>query len=196
MPYDAFGIIGVDTITDFKNPKRVRLTVGCVYLESYFKDTDRGMVAKAREILDPHNIELDVFPGFGMKNSWNTIPNTSEPIADEPEAYKAIYQAAKVKLKQMGCSFGIPLPVVFGEFVHRGLAIAPKAPGELTRLCMISGSGNADQIDLLHEIGHAAGLGHEEAVSSPRNFMHTANPRSTIYKFQVEAFAKAPFSVG
>ena len=194
--YDAFGVIGLDSITDYQNPRRVRLTVACVYLESYFKDTDRGMVAKAREVLDQHNIELDVFPGFGTKTGWNTIPNTTESIADDPAAYKSIYQAAKAKFKQMGCSFGIPLPVVFGEFVNRGYAIAPKVPGELTRLCMISATGNSDQIDLLHEIGHAAGLGHEEAISSPRNFMHTANPRSTMYKFQVEAFAKAPFSVG
>lgn len=196
MPYDAFGLIGVDTITDYRSPNRVRLTVGCVYLETYFKDTDRGMVAKAREVLDQHNIELDVFPGFGTKSSWNTIPNSGERIADEPEAYKSIYQAAKAKLKQMGCNFTIPLPVVFGEFLCGGYAIAPKVPGELTRLCMISATGNSDQIDFLHEIGHAAGLGHEEAINSPRNFMHRANPRSTMYKFQVEAFAKAPFSVG
>lgn len=196
MPYDAYGLIGVDTITDYKSSKRVRLTVACVYLESYFKDTDRGMVAKARDVLDQHNIELDVFPGFGVKNSWNTIPNTTEPIAAETAAYKSIYQAAKAKIKQMGCFFVIPLPVVFGEFANSGYGIAPKVPGELTRLCMISATGNSDQMDFLHEIGHAAGLGHEEAVNSPRNFMHTANPRSSIYKFQVEAFAKAPFSVG
>src|SRR5215213_727420 len=137
MPYDEFGLIGVDEITGFENPKRVRLTVACVYLESYFKDTDRGMVAKAREVLDQHNIELDVFPGFGTKTSWNTLPNTTEPIADDAAAYKVIYQAAKAKFKQMGCGFGIPLPVVFGEFSNRGYAIAPKVPGELTRLCMI-----------------------------------------------------------
>lgn len=196
MPYDAFGLYGVDQITNYRSPRRVRLTVGCVYLESYFEQTDRGMVAKAREILNQHNIELDVFPGFGTKTSWNTIPNTSEPIPHDPAAYKSIYQAAKAKLRQMGCGFVIPLPVVFGQFVHRGYAIAPNVPGELTRLCLISPSGNSDQIDFLHELGHAAGLGHDERVKSPRNFMHQTNPRSTLYKFQVESFAKAPFSVG
>lgn len=196
MPYDAFGLIGMDTITNYRSPKRVKLTVGCVYLESYFKDTDRGMIAKAREVLDQHNIELDVFHGFEKKSSWNTIPNSNERIPDEPAAYKVIYQAAKAKLRQMGCGFVIPLPVVFGEFLCGGYAIAPKVPGELTRLCMISATGNSDQMDVLHEIGHAAGLGHEEVKDYPRNFMHRANPRSDMYKFQVEAFAKAPFSVG
>ncbi|MBX7173798.1 MAG: hypothetical protein K1X72_22705 [Pyrinomonadaceae bacterium] len=193
---DEFGDYGIDTITNFKNPKRIRLTVACVYLESYFANSDRGMVAKAIQVLDEHKIELDVFPGFGTKTAWNTLPNTTEPIADTNDAYKAIYKAAKAKIRQMGCGFVIPLPVIFGEFVHRGYGIAPKVPGELTRLCMISATGNSDQMDFLHEIGHAAGLGHEKNDSHPRNFMHQASPRTTIYKYQIEAFAKAPFSVG
>ena len=196
MPYDAFGLIGMDSITDYRSPKRVRLTVGCVYMESYFENTDRGMIAKAREVLDQHNIELDVFTGFGTKSSWNTIPNSDYRVPDDPAAYKKVYQAAKAKLKQMGCGYVIPLPVVFGEFLCGGYGIAPKVPGELTRLCMISATGNSDKMDVLHELGHAAGLGHDEYIKDPRNFMHTANPRSTMYKFQVEAFAKAPFSVG
>lgn len=196
MPHDAFGIYGMDQITNYRSPKRVRLTVGCVYLETYFENTDRGMIAKAREVLDKHNIELDVFPGCETKSSWNTIPNSTERIADEPEAYKVIYKAAKAKLRQMGCGYVIPLPVVFGEFLCGGYAIAPKVPGELTRLCMISATGNSDKMDLLHEIGHAAGLGHDEVKDYPHNFMHRANPRSTLYKFQVEALAKTHFSVG
>ena len=193
---DAFGIYGIDQITNFKNPKRIRLTAACVYLESYFKEGDRGMVAKARKVLDEHNIELDVFQGFGTKTSWNTIPDTSEPVIDSKDSYKALYKAAKAKIRQMGCGFIIPLPIVFGQFKHPGYAIAPKVENELTRLCIISPTGNSDQMDLLHEIGHAAGLSHDEIISDPRNFMHQASPRSTIYKFQVEAFAKAPFAVG
>lgn len=193
---DEFGYIGLDTITDFKNPKRIRLTVACVYCESYFGTGDRGMLAKARKVLDEHNIELDVFEGFGTKTAWNTIPNSADYIADSPAAYKALYQAAKAKIKQMGCGFIIPLPIVFCMFDHDGYAIAPKVKGELTRLCMISPNGNSDLLDVLHEIGHAADLGHDEFVNKPRNFMHRASPRETIYKFQVELFAKAPFSVG
>jgi hypothetical protein len=193
---DAFGVYGLDQITNFKNPKRIRLTAACVYLESYFKEGDRGMIAKARKVLDEHNIELDVFQGFGTKTSWNTIPNTSEPIADNRDAYLAVYRAAKAKISQMGCGFVIPLPIVFCQFNHSGYAIAPRAEGVLNRFCMISPNGNADLMDVLHEIGHAAGLSHDEVVPDPRNFMHQASPRSTVYKFQVEAFAKAPFAVG
>jgi len=193
---DAFGVYGIDQITDFKNPKRVRLTVACVYLESYFREGDRGMIAKALEALDKHNIELDVFQGFATKTNWNTIPNTSESVADNRDSYLEVYRAAKAKIRQMGCGFVIPLPIVFCQFAHSGYAIAPRAEGVLSRYCLISPNGNSDLTDVLHEIGHAAGLGHEKGDISPRNFMHEASPRSTIYKFQVEKFATAPFAVG
>lgn len=193
---DAFGVIGLDTITTFKSPKRIRLTVACVYLESYFKSDDRGLVARARDVLDRHNIELDVFQGFGTKTAWNTLPDSEALIKDNPDSYKALYKAAKSKIRQMGCSFVIPLPIVFGQFECGGYAIAPRVPGELTRLCMISPEGNSDKMDLVHEIGHAAGLGHELVEAAGRSIMHVANPRSQLYKYQVEAFAHAPFAVG
>ena len=193
---DAFGAYGLDSITNYKYPKRIRLTVACVYLESYYKEGDRGLVGKARDVLYDHNIELDVFQGYDTKTNWNTIPNTAEPVVDSKASYKALYRATKEKLRQMGCGFIIPLPVVFCQFEHPGYAIAPRAEGEFTRLCLISPNGNSDRMDLLHEIGHAAGLGHDEVVPDPRNFMHQASPRSTVYKYQVEAFARAMFAVG
>lgn len=184
-----------DTITDFRNPKRVRLTIACIYLNSYFKNDDQGVVAKAREVLDKHNIELDVFPLSLVKTSYNTIPY-SKLIKDEPEAYKELYDAAKEKIKQMGCTFVIPLPVVFGQYECGGYGIAPKVPGRLTRLCMISPTVNNDKMTLIHELGHAAGLNHDLIPGPPRNFMHEADTRTVMYKYQVEAMAKAPFSVG
>ena len=49
-----------DTITNYRLPKRIRLTIACLYLNSYFAANDRGVIAKAREVLDQHNIQLDV----------------------------------------------------------------------------------------------------------------------------------------
>ena len=184
-----------DTITNYRLNKRIRLTIACLYLNSYFAANDRGVIAKAREVLDQHNIQLDVFPEYGLKTSWNTL-SYDKSVKDEPEAYKELYKAAKEKIKQMGCTYIIPLPVIFGQYESGGYAIAPKVPGELTRLCMISPTGNADKMDLLHELGHAAELHHDTTDGSPRNFMHVANPRSVMYKYQVEALGKAPFSVG
>jgi len=185
-----------DTFTGFRLPKRVRLTIGCVFFSTYYKNDDRGLVAKAKEVLDGHNIELDFFPSNMTKPSYNTIDTDFKP-QDTADDYKRVYTMAKSKLKQMGCIHVIPLPVVFGTYHYSGYGIAPKVPGELTRLVMIYPEGNSDLMDLLHEIGHAAELHHDtRSDAQPRNFMHVANPRSVMYQYQVEAVGKAPFSVG
>lgn len=185
-----------DTNTTYRNPKRIRLTIGCVYLSTYYTHDDRGVIAKAREVLDRHNIELDVFPANGAKSPFNTINHDQLP-KDTMEDYTVIYNMAKAKLKQMGCTFAIPLPVVFGQYKSYGYGIAPKVHKQhLTRLVMIAPTGNADKMDLLHEIGHAAELQHDNRDGPPRNFMHEASPRSVMYQYQVQAVAKALFSVG
>lgn len=185
-----------DTITDYKVPKRIRLTIACVYLTTYFEKDDQGVVAKARDVLDKHNITLDVFPDHGKKYSYNTLDYGPDYIPDETAAYQKLYDAAKAKIKQAGCNFVIPLPVVFGMYECGGYGIAPRKLNRLTDLIMISPTVNNDKMTLLHEIGHAAGLEHDKRIGPPRNFMHEADTRTVMYQYQIEKIAKAPFSVG
>ena len=188
-----------DTITDYKLLKRVRLTVACVYLRSYFKNDDQGLINTAQDLLEKHNIILDVFPIHINKSEWNTIPY-SQLIKDETAEYTSLYLEAKSKIKQMGCNFVIPQIVVFGEKVCGGYGIAPRINNQITpRLIMVQSEVNKDKMTLLHELGHAAGLNHDYTPGSPRNFMHEADadiPRTVMYKYQVEALGRAAFSVG
>jgi hypothetical protein len=52
-----------------------------------------------------------------------------------------------------------------------------------------------DNVTLLHEVGHASGLDHDKTSidAKNRNFMHEANTRTTIFKFQIDKLAKAFF---
>lgn len=189
-----------DTITDFKNPKSITLKIGVVYLDSYKNADDQGLIAKTREVLAKYNIKLDVFPENVHKSAFNTI-YSNETIKDDKEIYTRVYKAAKEKLKQMGCPYAIPQPVVFGQKECGGYGIAPRVTGQLTpRLIMIQpGVVNADKMTLLHELGHVAGLEHDLTKGSPRNFMHEADAdlaRTVIYKYQVEALAKVSFAIG
>jgi hypothetical protein len=187
-----------DTITNYKFPKRVRLTIGMVYLNSYRRNDDQGLIEKAQDVLSKHNIELDVFPDYSLrqKSSWNTIPY-SQYINDDTQEYTTLYEVAKDKLKQMGCPFVNPQPVVFGEKVCGGYGIAPRVTKQTTpRLVMIQTSVNQDKMTLLHELGHAAELYHDLTPGLPRNFMHEADGREFIFKYQVEALCRSMFSVG
>jgi hypothetical protein len=119
-------------------------------------------------------------------------------IPSDDWAYKYLRKAVDKKIKG-NCAFVVPLPIVFCQFVYWGHGITPpqtKLASSLTRACLISQSINADKVTLLHEMGHAVpeiGDGHSPDKG---NFMHEADTRSFMYRFQVERMGKAMFSVG
>jgi hypothetical protein len=187
-----------DKDTDYRLPKRVRLTVACVYLSNYGKDDDQGVIAKAKAMLDEHNIGLDLWPDNGKKSSINTLEYGAEMVPDNSTDYKALRAAVDDKIKQGGCSFVVPLPVIFCQFAHRGYGVTPAATKatKLTPACLVSIAVNADKVTMVHEMGHAAGLDHEVGDDNRGNFMHEADPRSNMYRYQVEQMGKAMFAVG
>jgi len=196
---------------NYRLPKRVKLNIACVYLDNYKKNDDRGVIAKAKEVLDKHNIELNVWPGNGMKQPGvNTLTYMDIPelvdasgtelklIPAEDEAYKAVRRAVDKKIKGQ-CPAVYALPVIFGQYVNGGYGITPpqtKLPTSLTRACFIAQAGNSDKMDLLHEMGHSVaeiGDGHSPDKG---NFMHTLDGRSFMYRFQVERMGRAFYAVG
>jgi hypothetical protein len=189
-----------DRDINFRNPKRVRLNIVCVYLSNYFKADDQGEVAKAKTVLDTHNLQLEVWPEGGKKYAGNTIiypdPVPEDPYDDEVKraAYKALRAQAQDLVKSK-VTFATYMLVIFGQFKEPGIGVTPAALTlGVSRGCMISPNGNTDKMDLLHEMGHGADLHHEEAVR--KNFMNPTDGRSEMMKFQVEKMAKAWYAVG
>jgi hypothetical protein len=185
-----------DRDTDYRLPKRVRLTVACVYLSNYGKDNDQGVIAKAKAMLDEHNISLDLWPDNGKKNSFNTLDYDKDMVPDESAAYKALRASVDELISKNGCTFVLPLPVIFCQFQHPGLGITPAAMKKLTAACLVSISVNQDKVTMVHGMGHAAGLDHEKGPANLGNFMHEADGRSYMYRYQVEQMGKAMFAVG
>lgn len=198
---------------NYRLTKRVKLTIACVYVDNYKKENDQGVIAKAREMLDEHNIELAVWPEGGAKKAGvNTLTYLDLPelvedeeklkevryIPSEDWAYKALRKAFDKKIKG-NCPFVVPLPVIFCQFVYPGHGVCPpqtKTESNLTRACLISQTVNPDKVTLLHEMGHAVtaiGDGHSPDRG---NFMHEADTRSFMYRFQIERMGKALYSVG
>jgi hypothetical protein len=194
---------------NYRLPKRVKLNIACVYLDNYKIADDRGVISKAREILDKHNIELSVWPGNGSKQpgvntlTYLDLPELAERneikyIPHEDWAYKALRKAVDKKIKG-SCTFIYPLPVVFCNYIHSGYGVTPpetKLATSLTRACLIAQTGNSDKVDLLHEMGHSVaeiGDGHSPDKG---NFMHTLDGRSFMYRFQVERMGRAMYAVG
>jgi len=196
---------------NYRLPKRVKLNIACVYLDNYKKNDDRGVIAKAKEVLEKHNIELNVWPANGMRQpgvntlTYMDIPELTDAsgkelklIPAEDAAYKAVRRAVDKKIKGQ-CTAVYALPVIFGQYVNGGYGITPpesKLPTSLTRACFIAQAGNSDKMDLLHEMGHAVeaiGDGHS---TDKGNFMHTLDGRTFMYRFQVERMGRAFYAVG
>jgi hypothetical protein len=182
--------------TNFRNPKRIRLNIACIYLTNYFKSDDQGEVGQAKTVLDSHNLQLEVWPMNGAKRDGNTliypepVPHDAYDDAVNRKTYSELLMSARA-LALNKCGFSVFATVVFGQFAHRGIGITP--PGFLmTPLCIISPNGNSDKMDLLHELGHAADLHHEDPI--PKNFMNQTNGRSEMMRFQVEKMAKSWYS--
>lgn len=198
---------------NYRLPKRVKLTIACVYIDNYKKNDDQGLIAKASEMLDEHNIELAVWPNGGAKQAGvNTLGYLDLPelvedeeklkevryIPHEDWAYKYLRKAVDNKIKNQ-CGFVVPLPIIFCQYIHPGHGVTPsqtKTESNLTRACMISMSVNADKVTLLHEIGHAVAAIGDSHSPDRGNFMHEADTRSFMYRFQIERMGKALFSVG
>lgn len=184
--------------TDWKSPKRVTLNIAVVYTASYFAKDDRGCIAKARDLLDRHNIALNVWPeNGGQKGGGNMLSDLTQPIPHSKAAYQALRD--RVSALARGSGMAVYMPVVFTQFDHPGYGITPEWFKRLTPGCLIAPAGNDDGVDMLHEMGHGAMSGsdhdHLHGESHRSNIMNEANGRSTIYRSQVEKFAKALFSV-
>jgi hypothetical protein len=184
--------------TNFKNPKRVKINIACVYLTNYFLSDDQGEVNKAKQVLDRHNLQLEVWPPAAAKTPANTLVY-NDPVphdAYDNAANKVIYTDLLTRARQL-ISSKVPMSVwatvVFGQFKHPGIGITPPSVGLITPLCIISPNGNSDKMDVLHELGHASDLHHEDAL--PKNFMNGTNGRSELMRFQVEKLAKSWFAV-
>lgn len=186
-----------DEDKNYKHSKSVKLKIVMVYLKSYFEKDDQGIVLKARNMLKEHNLDLDIWPNQdGKKEAANTLDFGSmaeNPIKHKQEAYKELRKRVKEHIGSR-CTFSLYVPVIMCQFEHPGYGITPSMIKDVTAGCLIAPTLNKDKVTLVHELGHCAGLDHLDDLHLG-NFMHEAEPRSFMYRYQVEKMATSNFAV-
>src|SRR5262249_49004241 len=149
---------------------------------------------RAKEMLAEHGLGLTTWPTAG-KSSQVTLEVPDRLL--EREDYDKVIDAATDVLSGAGVTGH--LVVVFCEFRFpaAGLTVQTTSTRCLTRpFCMVQAAVSSDNVTLLHEVGHAAGLDHDKTSTDAarRNFMHEATTRTTMMRWQVEKLAGAFFT--
>lgn len=189
---------------DYRLPKRVTLNVAAIYLPTYRKSDDGGNFKAAEKLLEHHNIGMQLWPAGGAKQSINSFTLYDKPydkkIPDNGSAYRKLRKDVNARMSQNKAT-GYPflVPIIFCDFVAGGKAITPHGTkvGAASPACLIriSGAATTDQMTVLHEMGHAVLYPDPDHDNYERgNLMHEAEPRSFMYRYQVEAFGKAFFA--
>jgi hypothetical protein len=186
---------------DVRLAKRVTLNVAAIYLPTFKRADDGGNFQAAKTLLDKHNIGLNVWPAGGGKQSVNSLPLSlyDKPIAKNKDAYQQLVKDVSSWIKNRATGYPFLVPVIFCEFEARGVAITPHESkmGAATPVCLISMSAMTmkDKMTVLHEMGHAALYPDPSHDSTqPGNLMQDADGRTFLFRYQVEAFAKAYFA--
>lgn len=187
--------MGKEVDLDYKLSTPKKLSIALFFHTNYGREDDNGLVGRANDKLFDHNLQLDIWPeahSGGFKNGFNTLRlGTAKvnPDEDLPHIRKLIAEALARRTQPN------MLPVLFCQFIGCSCGEVRFIKGQVP-IALIGYTANEDKMTLLHEIGHAAGLGHDVQNDDPknRNFMHTSETRTTMYRFQVDKLAQASFA--
>lgn len=146
-------------------------------------------------MLKEHNLKLDVIPARSK--------TPSSTLAFQERIYLADHAAELRNLAHQKLVANGRLPVIFcrfrsgvgGDSDTRGY-VEKTLPNWLPFVLINVDETSPDNVTLLHEIGHAGGLGHMGSNPSDAvfNFMSYAANRDDMLRNQVIAIAKAYFS--
>jgi hypothetical protein len=186
-----------DLLHKYKLPNLTKVRLTLFWTSNAKSNPAPGMIQAAETLLKEHNLTLDVFPA--QKTPQFTLNFQEQVYLDEHKdalrhlAHKA-YQDSRPRL-----------PVIFVPFRGpqgpdtcdtNGVTIQRGATSSWLAYVLINSELQGDGITLLHEIGHAAGLGHEPSSPSDEvfNFMSYANGRNDMLRKQVIKISQAYFA--
>jgi hypothetical protein len=180
--------------TTYRQSGSTKVRLALFWATNYFGNTDLFVIRRTKEMLEEHGLGLTLWPGSTKASQTTlTVPDRLVERAD----YDDLHDSAAEILSDSGVKGH--LIVIFCQFRYtaNGLTISDTPTRCLTRpFCLISPTVSSDNVTLLHEVGHAGGLDHDTTTSkqSSRNFMHEAEPRTTMMKWQIQKMATAFYS--
>ncbi len=177
--------------TTYTQPGNLRIRLGLFWVSNYFGGTDQLVLRRSEEMLSEHGLGLDLWPS--RTRTDQSVLQFGDRLV-EREDYDSLRSRAAAILSDAGKDKY--LPVLFCQFRYtaNGLTVwDTQLLCWVIPMCLVSPTVAGDNVTLLHEVGHAAGLGHDKTSTDPksRNFMHEAETRKTMMKWQIQKMANA-----
>lgn len=184
--------LGHEGDLDYRHPGNVRARMAVFWTPDFFGGADVRVMKRAEEMLAEHNLAIDIWP------TRSRSPQTTLKMLPDRLIEREDYESVRVLLEGILSAAGRTnyLPVLFGQFRFpaNGLTVSDTTVRHwIMPMCLIAPTVNADGVTLLHEAGHAAGLNHDKTSTDPkrRNFMHEADTRTTMMRWQIDKIAAA-----
>jgi hypothetical protein len=160
-------------------------------------DPSAKLIAKADELLKLHNFSIEALPK--ARTPAMTLRNGKLDISPDITKEQAL---ALRNLCHAALPVGQGLPVIFAPFSNLTTGDPCRTTGWtiagtnwLPFVVINADKVAADNVSLLHEIGHAIlGPGHPGEAGSETNFMSYGTNRTGMYKIQLVKFGKVYFA--
>jgi hypothetical protein len=192
---------GWDAVNNYKHPGGVTVRLTLFWTAGVKTDPAKTLVDVATRMLNEHGLGVDVY-NTTLKSAAMTLASDKwMPImSDEFNAHAAhlrglchqIYRDSRPRLPVILC----PFSGARGDEPCDINGVTVKGTGWLPYVIINSELKAKDGVTLLHEIGHAADLGHTGKGSTDvvENFMTYGDNRTNMTVNQVKAIAKAYFA--
>lgn len=178
----------------YKHPGGKKVRLALFWVDQKSTSFNAGLVTRAEEMLTEHGLGLDVWPSRA-RTSTSVIPFEDRLV--ERADYDLLMDRASAMISgSMDARF---LRIFFCQFRYtaNGLTISDTPQKCYARpFCLVDPFTTGDNVTMLHEIGHAAGLDHEKISTDPMNrtFMNEANTRTQMLKFQIDKMVSSFFT--
>ena len=175
------------------HPGQLSAQIAVFWVTNYFGGLAGRQMQQADALLREHGMHLNIWPSE-VKTGLTTLEFPDRVI--EEDDYNEMRRRVMDILATNGKSRALPVLFAQYRFPSNGLTkFASKGVFWPTPIVLVSPTGAADNVTLLHEMGHAASLDHDRTSTGAtgRNFMNETESRSTLMRWQIETMANAFF---
>lgn len=188
-----------DALHKYKHPGNIKVRLTFFWASNSTSDPAKTLADKAAALLGEHGMGIDVYPSM-TKTAAHTLPFQEKLYLDDHALelrHKAhgVFQDKKPRLPVIFCPFRGEGGGGDGPCSTNGMCL--KGTNWLPFVLINSELMSPDNVTLLHEIGHAAGLMHMAtgANDAVKNFMGYQPTRTGMLRNQVVSIAQSYFSI-